>query len=573
MAGGNCPETPRQKMIGMMYLFYTALLALNVSNEVIEAFVKIDKSINQTTANFSAKTSQLYNTIAAKVKDQPGKYEALDKQAQEINKQTTFLFNYIDSLKAAIIIQAGEKFCDIANKEAGIDYAAIKDGDKFIIDAENIGKKDNLEASHVVMGAESGQFNQGERLRLLVNQYREKVLSKDIVKDTAESVYKGIKTSLETYEGARPVKEGSDEIRTWAEKYYQAMPMIGTIALLSKLQADVRNVEADILEYMIKDLEGLDIRITALEGLISTSTSFVVRGGKYESKIFLGALDTTMRPTIHVTSSYPFYDSILEEGEVKYKLRTGVAYDTLPVDASGKGKLTRDCGSIGDFKYGGLIHYKSNKGDKWLPFMGQYQVGETGVTVSASKCNVFYRGLQNPVSVAVAGYPKENVSVSITAGSIVRSGNEYIVEIPTSVTQKEVSVHVSVKTEGGSKSLGSTVFKVFDVPPPTINVAGTYKDGSTMPKAAITSNAYLTASLGGGFFPFDGVKYSVASFDFLYSVRGVEKMAHCNGAQVSSEALEQIKLMGQGARLSFTNIRYTGPSGTKTTNGVTVIIK
>lgn len=549
-------------MIGMMYLFYTALLALNVSAEVIDAFVKIDTSISQTTDNFSKKTNQLYATIDKNYVDQKDKYANLKKEADNIKIQADNLFNYIDSLKIEIIKESGEV------PEDNNEVALINRDGKIIINAQGIKKKDNLEASHTVMGEESGQRNEANNLRLKINAYRDYLF--DIIEDPSQSLYSNIDTLLSTYEGTQETKDGP---RTWGQKYYQAMPLIGTVALLSKLQADIRNTEADILEFMIKDLEGLDIRITALEGLVSAPTSFVIRGGEYNSKIFLGALDTTMRPVVHITTSQPFWETEVVGNDTVYKLRQDATYDTLLADETGKAHYKINCGSVGDFEYGGLVHYKSNKGDKWLPFTASYQVGDAGFTVSATKCNVLYKGLENPVAVSVAGYPKENIQVGISAGSITPAQGGYIVRLPAELTTKEVMVSVSVRTPEGSKALGSVPFKVFDVPPPTIMVAGTYKDGATMPKAAIMQNPYLFAGLGTGFFPFDGIKYTVAKYDFMYSVRGVATRNTYNGSQITPEVLSIIRSMGSKSQVSFTNIYYTGPSGTKTTNGVSVMLQ
>ncbi len=564
MSGGNCPETPRQKMIGMMYLFYTALLALNVSAEVIDAFVKVDASITQTTENFTNKTAKLYSTISMKYEEQRGKYAGLKAESDNIQKSTDSIFTFIEELKVKIIKESGE--IPENNPEAALKLGA---DNKITIQAGFIKKKDNLEASHKVMGDESGQDNQGKALKEKLNVYRDYLLS--IVKDSSQTVYKSIATSLATYEGTIETKDGP---RYWAQKYYQAMPLIGTIALLSKLQADVRNAESDILEFMIKDLEGLDIRITSLEGLVSAPKSFIVRGGEYTSKIFLGALDTTMRPIVHMTSSKPFWDTEVVGNDTIYKLRQGVTYDTLVADETGKANYTVTCGSVGEFEYGGLVHYKSNTGDKWLPFTGSYQVGDAGFTVSATKCNVLYKGLENPIAVSVAGYPKEGVNASISAGSIVRApGGGWIAKLPPEASIKEVKISVSVTTPEGTKALGSVPFKVFDVPPPTIMIAGTYKDGATMPKAAIMQNPYLFAGLGTGFFPFDGIKYSVTKYDFMYSERGVATRNTYSGSQIAPDVLAKIRAMGSKSQVSFTNIRYSGPSGEKSTNGVSVILQ
>lgn len=546
MSGGNCPETPRQKMIGMMYLFYTALLALNVSSEIVNAFVKIDDSIKKTTVNFSAKTQSLYAKIDAKAQEQPGKYGALAEQAHQIESMSNRIFNDIDRLKLMIV------------QESQGPEATLED---------EIKKKDDLHAATIVMVGDGGRM-MGDSLRGWMEEYSATLLG--VIEDTSLTVYKNVGKNLEIVDHL----DDPEEPWTWQETLCRGMPMIGTLALLSKLQADIRNAEADVLEFMIAKLEGLDIRITSLEGLVSSPRSFIVRGGQYQSSIFLGARDTTMRPTIYLTYDAPFYDSTVVDGVVTYKKREGVQYDTVALDASGKGQYLTDCSGVGDFTYGGLVHYVSNRGEMWLPYEANYTVGDAGFTVSASKCNVFYKGLENPVDVSVSGYPQEDVSVSISGGASIRAAGagKYIVTVPTSVTAKQVNITVSVRTDGG-RTLGSAPFNVLNVPPPSILVAGAYKDGAELPKAALTRNPYLTARLESDFFPFEGVSYSVAKYDFFYTVRGVTNKVTVNGNQFSPAVLSEIGKMGQGSQVSFSNIYYSGPSGTRQTNGVTVILK
>lgn len=543
MAATNCPETPRQKMIGMMYLFYTALLALNVSSEILTSFVKINESIQKTTSNYSEKTKSLYAKIDNSALEQPGKYTKLAKQAHEVERQSNEFIQNIEDLKLLILRES--------------------QGPEATLDGE-IKKMDDLHAATIVMVGEGGPM-MGKQLRGWLDSYRELLLG--IIEDTSLTVYKNVAKNLE----AKDQFDNKEAPWSWEETLCRGMPMIGTMAMLSKLQADIRNSEADVLEFMIAELEGLDIRITALEALVSSPRSFVIRGGKYSSNVFLGARDTSMRPTIYLTYNAPFYDSTVVNGEVQYKLRQGANYDTLPIDESGKGLHVRDCGGVGDFNYGGLVHYKSNKGDMWLPYKAVYQVGDAGFTVSASACNVFYRGLDNPVEVAVSGYPQEAVSVSISGGaSISRSGAGYIVKVPASVSAREVSVTVSVRTEEGVRTLGSKTFSVLNVPPPTIVIAGAYKDGASVPKGAITRTPTLTANLESDFFPFKGVSYSVISYEFLYSVRGVTQTIAGTGSNIPQTILNNLN---PGSAASFTNIRVSSPSGERKTNGITVKIQ
>lgn len=543
MAATNCPETPRQKMIGMMYLFYTALLALNVSSEILTSFVKINESIQKTTSNYSEKTKSLYAKIDNSALEQPGKYTKLAQQAHELERQSNEFIQNIEDLKLLILRES--------------------QGPEATLDGE-IKKMDDLHAATIVMVGEGGPM-MGKQLRGWLDSYRELLLG--IIEDTSLTVYKNVAKNLE----AKDQFDNKEAPWSWEETLCRGMPMIGTMAMLSKLQADIRNSEADVLEFMIAELEGLDIRITALEALVSSPRSFVIRGGKYSSNVFLGARDTSMRPTIYLTYNAPFYDSTVVNGEVQYKLRQGANYDTLPIDESGKGLHVRDCGGVGDFNYGGLVHYKSNKGDMWLPYKAVYQVGDAGFTVSASACNVFYRGLDNPVEVAVSGYPQEAVSVSISGGaSISRSGAGYIVKVPASVSAREVSITVSVRTEEGVRTLGSKTFSVLNVPPPTIVIAGAYKDGASVPKAAITRTPTLTANLESDFFPFKGVSYSVISYEFLYSVRGVTQTIAGTGSNIPQTILNNLN---PGSAASFTNIRVSSPSGERKTNGITVKIQ
>lgn len=543
MAATNCPETPRQKMIGMMYLFYTALLALNVSSEILTSFVKINESIQKTTSNYSEKTKSLYAKINNSALEQPGKYAKLAKQAHEVERQSNEFIQNIEDLKLLILRES--------------------QGPEATLDGE-IKKMDDLHAATIVMVGEGGPM-MGKQLRGWLDSYRELLLG--IIEDTSLTVYKNVAKNLE----AKDQFDNKEAPWSWEETLCRGMPMIGTMAMLSKLQADIRNSEADVLEFMIAELEGLDIRITALEALVSSPRSFVIRGGKYSSNVFLGARDTSMRPTIYLTYNAPFYDSTVVNGEVQYKLRQGANYDTLPIDESGKGLHVRDCGGVGDFNYGGLVHYKSNKGDMWLPYKAVYQVGDAGFTVSASACNVFYRGLDNPVEVAVSGYPQEAVSVSISGGaSISRSGAGYIVKVPASVSAREVSITVSVRTEEGVRTLGSKTFSVLNVPPPTIVIAGAYKDGASVPKGAITRTPTLTANLESDFFPFKGVSYSVISYEFLYSVRGVTQTIAGTGSNIPQTILNNLN---PGSAASFTNIRVSTPSGERKTNGITVKIQ
>lgn len=555
MSGGNCPETPRQQMIGMMYLFYTALMALNVSNEVLNAFVAVNQGISQTTENFSIKTADLYAKIDGKAAEQPGKYAALQKEAHDFENACNELFNGISRIKL--------KCLQASDPEANSDTCTIK-------------KMDDTNAAPAVMDKEAGGV-MGDSLELWMQNFRETVLNMSVFRtdkkdplnspvDTANSFYKRTAAALAT----PPTVVDGVEI-PWNLSLVRHMPLIGTVALLSKLQSDIRNVEAEVVQQMVGDLEGMDIRISELTGLVSTSKSVIISGDTYESQIFIGARDTTMRPTIYVTRTAPYYDSVVKpSGEVEYKMLQNATYDTLPLDEQGRGLFTAS-GGAGENGYGGVIFYKSNVGDKWIPFKSSYAVATSSTTISATACNIFYRGLQNPVSVAASGYtgatPSASGGATIKQGKVAGYEGEYVVTV-TDPSVKEVTI--SVSAEG--KNVGSQKFKVMNVPTPVIQIGG-YKSGDDVPKQVFRSSPRLDAVLEGGFFPFKDIKYTVTSFTYMKEVRGVTSSQVVSGNTIPGDVLSDISKKASGSSISFIGIKVSSPSGPRNAPGFAARLK
>jgi gliding motility-associated protein GldM len=556
MSGGNCPETPRQKMIGMMYLFYTALMALNVSNEVLNAFVAVNAGIDQTIKNFTVKTQSLYSEIDKKAAANPGKYDVLQKEAKEFEQRCN---NLVDSIRLV-------KVMCLNKSDETIDPTNI-DNDTCVIK-----KMDDINAAPAVMDPEAGG-EMGTKLRASIDAFRTYVMGMSVFKDslgrvdTTSVIYKNTMSSLQT-----PDKIDDGATIPWEIGLVRHMPLVGTLALLSKLQSDIRNVEAEVVQKMVADLEGLDIRISSLTGLVSTSKSVVMSGSQYEADIFIGARDTTMKPTIYITQTAPYYDSVkLDNGTYRYMKLANATYDTLPIDAEGRGHYVTSAGP-GEHPYGGLIYWKANTGDQWIPYKSSYAVATSSTTISATACNIFYKGLQNPLSVAASGYTNINVTATggatITKGKVAGYEGEYIVTIPSGTQTKEVTINVSAD----GKSVGHQTFKVMNVPSPIITIGG-YKSGDDVPKAAIKGSPRLDAVLEGGFFPFKDVKYTVTSFTYMKEVRGVTSSQVVSGNTIPGDILSDISKKASGSSISFIGIKVSSPSGPRNAPGFAARLK
>lgn len=538
MSGGNCPETPRQKMIGMMYLFYTALLALNVSGEVLDAFILVNDSLEETTESFYNKTEGLYAKLGALNAQQPEKYEPIFEEALVIKAKTTKVYNQIERYKQEIIAKSNGTPYDPKNP----------------ISIHDINKKDDLNSAAELMTGVGGPMK-GDSLKRVINEYRDFMLSH--IEDTTFAIYTNIKTSFDT----RDDFTDPEHKKSWEGKLFEHVPLAGTIALMTKLQTDVRNAEADIVERMITGVDDEMITITNIEALVSSNASYIVKGGNYEAQVFIGAQDTSMKPTVYYSDKYPFYDTIKEDGKVTFKMRgeRGVDYDTMPI-VNGRGIYSiENAMNIGTHQFGGLISWKTKQGEKLLPFMNEYMIGETGFAVSPSGVNVFYRGIDNPVEVSVSGYPKEKVRAYMSGGgSLVPRGGSYVARV-TSPSAREVTISVSVETDAGTKTLGSKKFRVLNVPVPPAKLNGTKSEGRVHKNDILTG--VLMADLGDQFFPFK-VRFDVVSFRFTYKVRGQTNSITVYGNRLNAEAQSALQGLGRGTRVSFESIQVKGPSGT-----------
>ncbi len=545
MGATNCPETPRQKMIGMMYLFYTALLALNVSNEVLTAFVAVNESMETTTKNFEEKTVGLYNSLNKAYMAQPEKFQATWDNALEIQRRANELFKYVQDLKIEIMTSA----------QGGEHTEAIR--------AEGM-KLSELEAAPQIMLPGQGRGGKGPILMQKVDDFRNFSLS--FIKDTSSTTYHNVFHSLNT---PKKVSSEKTETKEWYAALCEGMPMVGTITLLTKLQADIRNAEADMIAYLNAETTALDIRISRLNALVNAKSGYVIAGGTYSANIFIGAQDTSMRPTVWLTTQAPYYDSVLVDGFWDYKLKDGLKYDTLPLDDYGAG-VYETTGGVGDYTYGGLIQYKSNIRTMWMPFTSSYKVGATSATVSPTELLVVYKGIENPVRVAAAGYALESLNV-VAHGAQVKRGakaGEYIIyNIQNGIQEVKVSVNADGKT------IGTETFRIKNVPSPMI-LLGTIRTNSSVTLNELINTPLKAAPQPG--FIYQNASYSVIGFSIEIPVPGgMPQTFTINGQKIADNnaaATAVRNSVRKGTIVQFSKIRVNTASGPATAEGISLVV-
>lgn len=504
MSGGNCPETPRQKMIGMMYMMLTAMLALNVSGDLLNAFDLVDKSIKESTKTVDQKNKLLYYNFEAANAQNPKKVQSKYDAALQIQSRADSLFASIQNYKT-IIVQTAD-----GPEATPDDYLS----------------KSNQDVPAQVMIVEQGG-KRGKDLQNSINEYRE-FLKSFVGSDSI--MLSSLDKMLNTDDPA-PV-DGTHV--SWQSQNFEHLPMAASIALLSKMQSDVRNSQADVVNYLYKEIDKASFKFNGITALVIPESSYVLRGGQYKADIMLAAYDDTMDPIVTVSGQQ------------------------LPVEA-GRGKYVAAASSVGTKKFDAKIEIPDPVTGEMRPYnvSAEYEVGEPSVVVSPSKMNVFYLGVDNPVEISAAGISSSDLKVSATGATITRQGSGFIVKPSQGSAKAKISVAADLN--GKTQRLGEKEFRVMRVPNPEANVAG-QKSGAKIKKAMLVASGGVGVTMED--FVFD-LKFKVQSFTLTVTKGGFTTSKDANGGAFTNEQREMLKGLGKGSKFYIENIKVQGPDGVR----------
>ncbi len=526
---GHGKETPRQKMIGMMYLVLTAMLALNVSADILNAFVLVDNGLVKTTANFVAKNESAYGIFDAQMEKSAAKVGPFRDKAYSVKDMADQLAYDIQELKVEIV-----KHCD------GDDAPALTPAEWIVgskrekkstydINDALIASKDNLDkpAQIMIVG------KKGEELKGKIDSYREQLLSMT----TDPSIQTAIKEALNT--DAPPAgKDGT--VQTWESSHFEHIPMVAVITMMSKLQSDVRNAEADIVQNLLAQIGASDTKVNKMEAIVLSKSNYVLKGNEFEARILLAAYDSLQKPEIILGQYRKTASGYEMVGEGR----------ALPYDAKGRA-IYKSSPSVGNYTLQGLLRMMTPEGMTSYPFTSEYQVGEANAVVSATKMNVLYVSLDNPISISVSGVPAEKISASITNGSLVRSGGDWIAK---PATQGEAFIIVSANIEGQTREMTRMKYRVKTVPSPIAKVAG--KIGGKIDKGTLSAQIAVLADMEN--FEFE-LKFNVTEFTVSASKGQFVQEEPVKGAKISDKQRDIIKGATRGSRVIFDGIKAVGP--------------
>ncbi len=541
-------ETPRQKMIAMMYLVLTALLALNVSKDILDAFLVVNESMVSTNTGLQKKAEFIYDKFDTQYKLNPDKVGPKWQDAQQVKAETDKLLKYLDDLKFNLVQKSEMGVVNKNSREDSIKIRKLYYKDTIINGKEQkflmldiVPTKDKYDnTTHYMIG----NNNNGEAYKLSkkLKEYRSYILQK--MNEPADSKKIGLIIKPgKTYRDATGTKED------WEYHNFNHTILAADITLVNKIINEVRSAEFDAANYLFASISATDYKFDNVDAKVIAKSTYVLKNRKYEAEVLVAAYDTKTKPDV-------YYVTGVDKWKPEYKKRAKKVTGT-----GGTVKLEFPATTEGVKKYAGVIEMIDPKTNHKVqyPFDGAYVVAPPSLTVSPLKMNVFYIGVKNPVSISVPGLSMDKVHPVISKGKLYKdpkNKGQWIVEVPKGL--KKVTVSASAKIDGKPYNLGAVDFRVKRVPDPTATIAG--MTGGAIDKNQLLAASAIIPEMRG--FEFD-LYFQITSYSFTTLINGDFFTIKAKGNTFSKDIIKRIRSGKRKQKFFFENIQAKGPDGTK----------
>jgi gliding motility-associated protein GldM len=410
-------ETPRQKMINLMYLIFIAMLALNMSKEVLNAFGMMNENMNENNMRAEKRNENQMAQLAQKAEEQPKQYKESAAKAQKLSQLGDDLVSYIESVKTGM--------------KEGVDKE-----DNGTYDYVTMDKSNYLDQRWFKSGKIS---DDGQKLVNKIDSYRNGVLN--VVEDP--TLRKEVKTKFDT----DPVKrEGGKQ--AWLKYNYEGFPLIASLTKLTSLQSQVKTTESEVIANLFSGELKSAVSMSNYEAIVVPSKSAFFAGENFEGKVVLGKVDKNLS-----------FENVVINGE--------------KVEAKEKGQVVLDmpAGNVGERKIEGKLQFKQADTLVDIPIDYSYNVipKPNSAVISADKMNVVYRGVQNPMTISIPGINKVNANAP---GLRSAGGNGNYVMNVTNVKAGAVNINVSGELPTGKSVSFQKKFRIKEIPGPTGAIRG-----------------------------------------------------------------------------------------------------
>jgi len=471
----SIPKEPRQLMINLMYLVLTAMLALNVSAEVINAFFKIDKGLKKTNEIVTKANDGVIRGMEAAVEKRPDD-KPLVQFAKDAQVITAEFYNYVGNLKAEIEELAGGVFYPIGKKPADATGAETDDASKWgkpvKYKNKDVPQRFFVDGNDGTVGTEGAYEPNGPLLKAQVLATKKKLedllkkagaSNKTITDKEIEDLVSKLSLSIDE-EGPKSAD------KSWSDYNFGHMPVAAIYPMITKFQSDAKNSEAAIINFLAKKIGGTVIEFDQFQPVASAEKGYVISGDKFNAEIFLSASSKQAKYSVSVNGR----SLAVTDGVAKYQTSTSkTGEQSYKVAISLTNPFTG----------------KTDRFDKTF----KYEVGRRSVTVSADKMNVFYVGVTNPVSVVAAGVSSNQLKVNCTGGGCnmtKKSNGKYNIKV------SKPGATATITVSGGGLKATKFEYRVKRIPDPIAIVGGgPTKRGGPMPAGTFRGQKGVAAIL------------------------------------------------------------------------------
>lgn len=553
-------ETPRQKMIAMMYLVLTALLALNVSVEVLDAFSTVNEGLENTHTSVEKKIEDYYYTFEQQYNKQPEKTQDFWNKAQEIRTKTDEMINFVErDIKLALLLQN--------NGTTESELFALTGDDAVILNPEQADPTknrrvfhklnlDNLSGKdkHDAVTAFMIEQKNADKLKTKIDEYRQFIIEMmESVGVTDYSDHVGLITDGKYFAG-----DGAP--LTWQLKNFNHIIIPAAISIINEIVGEIQTTEYDAISELYKSIDAGDFKFNTLEAKVFPKTTYVLKGQDYEADVFIVASDNSKEFDAKYAKGIKDFSQASENAIQKVSSENGIVKIKVPATAQGEQSIA------------GIIEMKDPiTGEiKPYPFQSSYTVAPPSANVTPTKMNVMYRGLENPIAVSAPGFTNEQINVRVVNGTLSKKSGEYFVTPGND--DNTTTVTVSTTIDGKTIVLDNHVFRLKRTPDPVPIINGKTKGSFTKEEVLAADGFVLTMPD----FDFEGYNSTVITYDvatvvggYLKTVKGVA------GRKFDSSVKDIIKNAKRGQRISIENIRVKAPDGEERTldTPITIDIK
>lgn len=526
--------TPRQKMINMLYLVLTAILALNVSNEVLDAFKGVNDGITTSNLSLSEKNNNTYADFQRQYAIDSGRAKAAFENALKARELSRQLYQVLETYKQQMIAEAG-----------GIDEATGK-----------ILRDDNIDIATRLFVENNGAI--GKQLQQQIESTRQQLIGL-MPEQERIAAQKTFALKIET-----PTND-----RAWEFATFNHVPVVAAVTTLTKFQNDVLNAENHIVESLYGSVYAKTEKVDKMEAIVSSPSALVMQGEQYKADVLVAASNSTLTPEVFIGSFTP---AVKKDKDGKYETIES-ASEQVPlnnparVDVNGGiGKLQLGSSAVGNKKYYGVVRVKSSTDNtyKFFPFEGEYRVSPKTAVVSPTMMNVMYIGLDNPIEVSVPGVPQQDVTATINHGTLTKNADgSYNARISE---KKNATITIKAKVNGKEMVMGEQSFRVKRIPTPQSTVDGVVKPINVSAQV-IKNSRSIIAKVEAFDYP---VQFRVLSFTCSYRNKNGELFKETNtGTEFNEKIKVWLKNIDRGEAIFFDDIVVMGPDmERRTTNAL-----